>query len=72
MNFYNHHIWSIFKSYSISVTFKFCAVLGAQGIRIMGLKRAQGNAHCTKFESNTNRMTFEYALNIMIVKVHPQ
>ena len=26
MNFYNHHIRSIFKSHSISVTFKFCAV----------------------------------------------
>ena len=59
MNFYNHHIWSIFKSYSISVTFKFCAVLGAQGIRATGFKCAQGNAHCAKFESNTNRMTFE-------------
>ena len=70
MNFYNHHIWSIFKSYSISVTFKFCAVLGAQGIRATGFKRAQGNAHCAKFESNTNRMTFEYAPNMMIVKVH--
>ena len=26
MNFYNHHIRSIFKSHSISITFKFCAV----------------------------------------------
>ena len=34
-------------------------VLGAQGIRAMGLKRAQGNAHCAKFESHTNRVTFE-------------
>ena len=56
MNFYNHHIRGIFKSHSISVTFK---------------KSAQGNAHCPKFESNTNRMTFEYASNMMIVKVHP-
>ena len=71
MNFYNHHIWSIFKSYSISVTFKFCAVLGTQGIRAMGFKRAKGNTHCAKFESSTNRMTFEYAPNMMIVKVHP-
>ena len=38
---------------------KYCAVLGAQGIRATGFKGAQGNAHCTKFESNTNRMTFE-------------
>ena len=59
MNFYNHHIRSIFKSHSISATFKFCAVLGAQGIRAMGFKHAQGNAHFAKFESNTNRMTFE-------------
>ena len=50
---------------------KYCAVLGAQGIRATGFKGAQGNAHCTKFESNTNRMTFEYAPNMMIVKVHP-
>ena len=71
MNFYNHHIRSIFKSYSISVTFKFCAVLGAQGIRATGFKHAQGNAHCAKFESNTNRLTFEYAPSMMIVKVHP-
>ena len=55
MNFYNHHIRSILKSHSISITFKFCAVPSAQEIR------AQGNAHCTKFESNTNRMNFEYA-----------
>ena len=30
-----------------------------------------GTQHCAKFESNTNRMTFEYAPNMMIVKVHP-
>ena len=72
MNFYNHHIWSIFKSYCISVTFKFCAMLGAKGIRATGFKCAQGNAHCAKFESNTNRLTIEYAPNMLIVKVHPQ
>ena len=71
MNFYNHHIRSIFKSHSISVTFKFCAVLGAQGIHATGFKRTQGNAHCAKFESNTNRLTFEYGPSMMIVKVHP-
>ena len=27
--------------------------------------------HCAKFESNTNRITFEYAPNMVIVKVHP-
>ena len=31
----------------------------AQGICATGFKRAQGNAHCAKFESNTNRITFE-------------
>ena len=50
-----------FKSHSISVTFKFCAVLGAQGIHAMWFKLTQGNVHCSKFESgsNTDRMTFE-------------
>ena len=30
-----------------------------------------GTQDYAKFESNTNRMTFEYAPNMMIVKVHP-
>ena len=34
-------------------------MLGAQGIRATGFKRAQGNAHCAKFESHTYRVTFE-------------
>ena len=34
-------------------------MLGAQGIRATGFKHAQGNAHCAKFESHTNRVTFE-------------
>ena len=59
MNFYNHHNSVSFKSHSIRVTFKICAVLGAQGIRATGFKRAQGNQHCAKFESHTNRVTFE-------------
>ena len=33
---------------------------------------SMGTQHHAKFESNTNRMTFEYAPNMMIVKVHPQ
>ena len=41
------------------MTFKICAVLGAQGIRAMGFRRAQGNQHCAKFESHANRVTFE-------------
>ena len=59
MNFYNHHNTVSFKSHSIRVTFKICAVLGAQGIRATGFRRAQGNQHCAKFESHTNRVTFE-------------
>ena len=43
----------------IRVTFKICAVLGAQGIRATGFRRTQGNQHCAKFESHTNRVTFE-------------
>ena len=31
-----------------------------------------GTQHCAKFESNANRMTFEYAPNMVIVKIHPQ
>ena len=46
-------------------------MLGAQGIRATGFKRAQGNAHCAKFESHTNRVTFETNAIMMIVKVHP-
>ena len=34
-------------------------MLGAQGIRAMGFRRTQGNQHCAKFESHTNRVTFE-------------
>ena len=59
MNFYNHHNSVTFKSHSIRVTFKICAVLGAQGIRATGFRHAQGNQHCAKFESHTNRVTFE-------------
>ena len=75
MNFYNHHIRSIFKSHSISVTFKFCAVLDAQGILATEFKHA--SMHKTmlteqNLKSNTNILTFEYAPNMMIVKVHPQ
>ena len=47
-----------FKCHSIRVTFKICAVLGAQGIRATGFRRAQGNQHCAKFESHSNRVTF--------------
>ena len=38
---------------------EICAVLGAEGICATGLRRAQGNQHCSKFESHTNRVTFE-------------
>ena len=42
-----------------------CAVLGAQGIRATRFRRAQGNQHSAKFESHTNRVTFEtYAISI--------
>ena len=72
MNFYNHHIRGIFKSHSISVTFKFCAVRIALCALEPCSMDSLGTQHCAKFESNTNRMTFEYAPNMMIVKVHPQ
>ena len=34
-------------------------MLGAKGIRATGFRQAQGNRHCAKFESHTNRVTFE-------------
>ena len=71
MNFYNHHIRSIFKSHFISVTFKFCAVCVALCALEPCSTDSLGTQHCAKFESSTNRMTFEYAPNMMIVKVHP-
>ena len=46
-------------------------MLGAQGIRATGFKRAQGNAHCAKFESHTNRVTFETNAISVISSVHP-
>ena len=39
--------------------FAQCWVPRESEIRVMGFKRAQGNQHCTKFESHTNRVTFE-------------
>ena len=48
-----------FKSHSIRVTFKICTVLCSQGICATGFRHAQGNQHCAKFESYTNRVTFE-------------
>ena len=72
MNFYNHHIRSIFKSHSISVTSKFCVVRVALCTLEPLSTDSLGTKHRAKFESNTNRMTFEYAPNMMIVKVHPQ
>ena len=72
MNFDNHHIRSIFKSHSISANFKFCAVRVALCELEPCDTDSLGTQHCAKFESNTNRMTFEYAPNMMIVKVHPQ
>ena len=61
MNFYNDYIRSIFK---------FCAILGAQRIPTTGFNHAQGNAHCAKFESNTNKMTFETNTNRMTSDIH--
>ena len=61
-----------FKSHSISVTFKFCAVRVALCSLEPRSTDSLGTQHRAKFESNTNRMTFEYAPNMMIVKIHPR
>ena len=57
--------WVSFLTECIRVTFKI------QGIHATGFKRAQGNQHCAKSESHTNRVTFETNAIMMIVKVHP-
>ena len=72
MNFYNHHIRSIFKSHSISLTFKFCAVCIALCALEPWSTDSLGTQHHANFESHSNRVTFETNAIMMIVKVHPQ
>ena len=59
MNFYNHHNSISFKSHSISVTFKFCAVLVALRALEPCSTDSLGTQHCANFESHSNRVTFE-------------
>ena len=59
MNFYNHHNSVSFKSHSISVTFKFCAVRVALCTLEPRSTDSLGTQHCTNFESHSNRVTFE-------------
>ena len=54
---------SIFKSHSISVTFKFCTMPVAFCALEPCSTDSLGTQHRSKFESNNNRMTFEYATN---------
>ena len=60
------------NSVIIRVTFKICAVLGAQGIHAMGFRRTQGNQHCAKFESHTNRVTFKTNAISIASSIHAQ
>ena len=71
MNFDNHHIRSIFKSHSISVTFTLCALRLALCTLEPCSTDSLGTKHRAKFESNNNRITFEYAPSMMIVKFNP-
>ena len=43
-----------------------------QGIRAMVFRRAQGNQHCAKFESHTNRVTFESNAISITSSIHAQ
>ena len=72
MNLYNHHNSVSFKSHSISVTFKFCAVLVALRALEPRSTDSLGTQHCANFESHSNRVTFETNAIMVIVKVHPQ
>ena len=71
MNFYNHHNSISFKSHSISVTFRFCAVLVALRALEPRSTDSLGTQHCANFESHSNRVTFETNAIMVIVKVHP-
>ena len=51
MNFYNHHIRSIFKSHSISVTFKFCTVSVALCMLEPRSTDSLGTQHRAKFHA---------------------
>ena len=48
-----------FKCHSISVTFKFCAVLVALCTPEPRSTDSLGTQHCANFESHSNRVTFE-------------
>ena len=72
MNFYNHHNSVSFKSHSISVTFRFCAVLVALRALEPRSTDSLGTQHHANFESHSNRVAFETNAIMMIVKVHPQ
>ena len=67
MNFYNHHNSVSFKSHSISVTFRFCAVLVALRALEPRSTDSLGTQHCANFESHSNSNAI-----MVIVKVHPQ
>ena len=71
MNFYNHHNSVSFKSHSISMTFKFCAVLVALRALEPRSTDSLGTQHCANFESHSNRVTFETNAIMVIVKFHP-
>ena len=59
MNFYNHLYSVSFKSHSISVTYKFCAVLVALCTLEPHSTDSLGTQQCAKLDSYSNRVTFE-------------
>ena len=61
-----------FKSHSISVTFKFCAVRVALCALEPRSTDSLGTQHCANFESHSNRVTFETNAISVISSVHPQ
>ena len=62
---------ALVSSHSISVTFKFCAVLVALCKPEPRSTDSLGTQHCANFESHFNRVTFETNAIMVIVKVHP-
>ena len=61
-----------FKCHSISVTFKFCAVLVALCAPEPRSTDSLGTQHCANFESHSNRVTFETNAISITSSIHAQ
>ena len=75
MYFYGANTWynansSSFKCHSISMTFKFFAVLDALCVPEPRSTDSLGTQHCANFESHSNRVTFETTAISITSSIH--